>query len=99
MLIKRATGNIRRIVLIVAIFSFTGTAIVLTVKQHCECLLCEFVGQPPVPCHCTSLASYYLRRALGRNDSYFDSTNHRIENRAGKSQSQEPCSVGRVAHP
>ena len=103
MLIKWAKGNIRWLVLLVAIFSFTAIAIELTVRQYCVCSLCVFVGQPPEPCHCTSLASHYLRRALGRDDFYFDFTNqnkdHRIQNNASISQSQVPCSVGRVAHP
>jgi hypothetical protein len=104
MLIKWAKGNTRRLVLLVSIFIlFTGIAIELTVRQYCVCSLCEFVGKPPEPCHCTSLASHYLRRAMGRNDFDFDSTNqnqnHRIHNNASISQSQSPCSVGGVAHP
>ena len=102
MLIKWVKGNIRRLVLLVAIFSFTGIAIELTVRQYCVCSLCVFVGQPPDPCHCTSLASYYLHRALGHDDfSFYTDQNgdHRIQNNASISQSQVPCSVGRAAHP
>jgi len=102
MLIKWAKGNIRWLVLLVAIFSFTGIAIALTVGQYCVCFPCVIVGQPPVPCHCTSLASHYLRRALGRDDFYFftnQNKDHRIQNSASISQSQVPCSAGRVAHP
>ena len=101
MLIKWVKGNIRRLVLLVAIFSLTGIAIELTVRQHCVCFPCVFVGKPPVPCRCTSQASYYLRRALGRDDFYFDSDqnkDHRIQNNANISQSKAPCSVGQVVH-
>jgi len=103
MIIKWVRRNIRRLALLVAIFSFTGIAIGLTVRQHCVCFLCEIVGQPPVPCHCTSLASYYLRRALGRSDfEYFplsQSKNHGIQNEASESSPQAPCSARQAVHP
>jgi hypothetical protein len=103
MIIKWAKGNIRWLVLLVAIFSFTGIAIELTVRQYCVCFPCAFVGQPPAPsCHCTSLAGHYLRRALGHDDFDFytnQNKDHRIQNNTSISQSQVPCSVGRVAHP
>jgi hypothetical protein len=102
MLIKWAKGNFRWLLLLVAIFSLTGIAIELTVRQYCVCSLCVFVGQPPEPCHCTSLASHYLRRALGHDDFDFytnQNKDRRIQNKASISQSQMPCSVGGVAHP
>jgi hypothetical protein len=99
MLIKWAKRNIRRLLLLVAIVTFTAIVIELTVRQYCVCTVCEVVGQPPEPCRCTSLARHYLRRALGQNDFDDSSTSRdrddRNQNEASESKSQGPCAYVR----
>lgn len=59
-----------RLALFVMLLALTLISVVFMAMPYCVCSMCRIIGQPPIPCRCTSLASQLFQSAFGHNERH-----------------------------